>query len=341
MLAFSWEEAINTCSHASAVVASLVAAASPPVTRTAKTRVAASCRRVETQSFTGSESTAPANTQTQMSTRNEYPNEPFTRWRHQRTRHRVPLMQPPAPPLTPAPTPPPFPATPPARRSRRRWWLFGCGGCGAIALIVVLVVVVVLINGFRNSPLRQFPTEAGASTVSDNFLVGTGGQNGETLVIDDPHSLTDGETFYQSALDTNGWAVQATDPSQAASGDSWQFSQTGSSAQFDVTFVSMGSTTEITVQSMTGGAASTPLPTSQGVDSSVTALMLTATEASGAVSGALPVSRFIDAEIGGQAGTDMRSSMGSDGELRHGGQRECLGLAKQAVRQPPLIIQAL
>ena len=224
-------------------------------------------------------------------------------------------MQPPAPPLPPAPTPPPFPATLPVGRSRRRWWLFGCGGCGAIALIVVLVVVVVLINGFRNSPLRQFPTEAGASTVSDNFLVGTGGQNDETLVIDDPHSLTEVETFYQSALDTNGWTVQATDPSQAASGDSWQFSRTGSSAQFNVTFVSMGATTEITVQSMTGDAAPTPLPTSQGVDSSVTALMLTATEASSAVSGALPVSQFTDAEIGGQAGTDMRSFMASDGTV--------------------------
>jgi hypothetical protein len=84
MLAFSWEEASNTCSHASAVLASLVAAASPLVTRTAKTRVAASCRRVEAQPFTGSESTAPASTQ--MSTGNEYPNEPFTRWQRQRTR---------------------------------------------------------------------------------------------------------------------------------------------------------------------------------------------------------------------------------------------------------------
>ena len=164
------------------------------------------------------------------------------------------LMQPPAPPLPPAPTPPAFPATLPARRSRRRWWLFGCGGCGAIALIVVLVVVVVLIKGFSNSPLRQFPTEAGASTVSDNFLVGTGGQSSETLVIDDPHSLTDVETFYESALGTNGWTVQATDPSQAVSGDSWQFSRTGSSAQFGVTFVTMGAITEITVQYATGAA---------------------------------------------------------------------------------------
>jgi hypothetical protein len=211
--------------------------------------------------------------------------------------------------------PAPFPATPPARRSRRRWWLFGCGGCGAVALIVALVVVVVLIKGFSNSPLRHFPTEAGASTVSDNFLVGTGGQSNETLVIDDPHSLTDVETFYESALGTNGWTVQATAPSQATSGDSWQFSRTGSSAQFGVTFVTMGAITEITVQYATGGPASSPTPTSQRVDSSVTALMLTATEASAAVSGALPIGQFTDAEVGGQAGTDQRTFLASDGTV--------------------------
>jgi hypothetical protein len=48
------------------------------------TRVAASCHRVETLPFTGSESTAPVSAQ--MSIGNEYPNEPFPRWRHQRTR---------------------------------------------------------------------------------------------------------------------------------------------------------------------------------------------------------------------------------------------------------------
>jgi hypothetical protein len=225
------------------------------------------------------------------------------------------LMQPPTPPLPPPLTPAPFPTTPPARRSRRRWWIFGCGGCGAVALIVVLVVVVVLVKGFTNSPLRQFPTEAGASTVSDNLLVGTGGQSSETLVIDDPHSLTDVETFYESALGTNGWAVQATDPSQAASGDSWQFSRTGSPAQFGVTFVTMGAITEITVQYATGGPASSPTPTSQRVDSSVTALMLTATEASAAVSGALPLAQFTDAEVSEQAGTDQRTFLASDGTV--------------------------
>jgi hypothetical protein len=68
---------------------SVRSAGGPLVTRTAKTRVAASCRRVEAQPFTGSESTAPVSTQ--MSTGNEYPNEPFTRWQRQRTRlvHRT------------------------------------------------------------------------------------------------------------------------------------------------------------------------------------------------------------------------------------------------------------
>jgi hypothetical protein len=225
-----------------------------------------------------------------------------------------PLMQPPAPPLPPSPVPALFPATPPARRSRRRWWLFGCGGCGAVALIVALLVAVVLIKGFSNSPLRQFPTEAGASTVSDNFLVGTGGQSSETLVIDDPHSLTDVETFYESALSTNGWTVQATDPSQSASGDSWQFSRTGSSAQFGVTFVTMGAMTEITVQYATGGPVSSPTPTSQRVDSSVTALMLTATEVTAALPPLpAPVTKYTDAEINGQLGTDHRAFLATDG----------------------------
>jgi hypothetical protein len=143
------------------------------------------------------------------------------------------MQQPPTSSVPPAPTPAPFPATPPARRSRRRWWTYGCGGCGAIVLIPVVVAVVVLINGFSNSPLRHFPTEAGALTVSDNLSISTG-QSSETLVIDDPHSLTDVETYYQSALNTSGWRVQAADPSQAVSGDGWQFSRTGSSAQFGI-----------------------------------------------------------------------------------------------------------
>lgn len=150
----------------------------------------------------------------------------------------------------PAP-PPPSPPTPPAKRSRRRWWLFGCGGCGAIALILVLVVVVVAINGFTNSPLRRFPAEAGATVVSDSFLASAGGPSSETLVIDDPNSLTAVEGYYEGALATNGWSVQATDPSQAVSGDSWPFIQDGSSAQFQVTFVTVGAVTEVTVQYQT------------------------------------------------------------------------------------------
>ena len=171
-------------------------------------------------------------------------------------------MQPPDPSLPPAPPPGPFPATgqippgfspqyggvAPARRSRRRWWLFGCGGCGAIALIVVVVVVVVVLNGFNSSPLRHFPTEAGASTVGDNFSLSSG-QNTETLVIDDPHSLTDVETYYATALNTNGWMAQTTDPSQAVSGDAWLLGRAGSSAPSGgVTFVTKGVITEITVQ---------------------------------------------------------------------------------------------
>ncbi len=168
-------------------------------------------------------------------------------------------MQPPPPP---APPPAPFPAygqtppyvysqygvTPPAKRSRRRWWIFGCGGCGALALIAVVVIVVVGVHIFTNSPLRHFPTEAGASTVSDTIGLGNG-QSSETLVIDDPNSLTAVETYYQSALDANGWTVQASDPSQAASGDRWQFIRTGSTGQSGViAFVAMGAITEITVQ---------------------------------------------------------------------------------------------
>jgi hypothetical protein len=217
-------------------------------------------------------------------------------------------MQPPTSPLPPAL----LPATPPARRSRRRWWIFGGGGCGAIALIAVLVVVVVFVNGFINSPLRHFPTEAGASTVSDNFLVSTGGQNSETLVIDDPNSLTAVETYYQRALGTNGWAVQATNPPQAVSGDAWQFSRTGSSAQFGMTFVTTGAITEITVQCVTGPSAPSPIPLP--VNPSLTALMLTATEVTSALPPLpTPVTKYTDAQINGQFGTDHRAFLANDG----------------------------
>jgi hypothetical protein len=174
------------------------------------------------------------------------------------------MQQPPPPPPPPrAPLPSPLPAygqpqpygymrpygyAPPPKGRGRRWWIYGCGGCGALALVVFALIVVVGINTFTNSPLRHFPTEAGAATTHDNFNV-TNGQSAETLVIDDPHTLTDVETFYQTALQTGGWAVQAADPSLATSGDMWHFSRTGSNTQAGlVTFVTIGATIEITVQ---------------------------------------------------------------------------------------------
>ena len=209
--------------------------------------------------------------------------------------------------------PPQFAAIPPARRGRSRWWLFGCGGCGALVLSIVVVTAALFATSFSSSPLRHFPAEAGASSVSDNFVV-SGGGSAETLVIDDPRSLTDVETFYESALSTNGWTVQASDPAQAQSGDSWPFSQVGSSAQFAVSFVATGATTEITVQYETGASAvATPLPTAQSADSSITALMLNVTEASRAAGGAVPLSGFIDVQMGGQADADMRTYVGNDG----------------------------
>jgi hypothetical protein len=170
---------------------------------------------------------------------------------------------PPPPPPPPAPLPSPFPqygqlqpygymqpygfAPPPVRRGRR-WWIYGCGGCGALALVALAVIIVVGINTFTNSPLRHFPTEAGAATVHDNFNL-TNGQSTETLVIDDPHPLADVETFYQTALHTGGWTVDTADPSAATSGDMWHVSRTGSTTQAGlVTFVTVGATTEITVQ---------------------------------------------------------------------------------------------
>jgi hypothetical protein len=213
-------------------------------------------------------------------------------------------------PLPPTSAPALWPAAPPARRSRRRLWIFGGGGCGAIALILVLVVAVGWINGFTNSPLRHFPAEAGASTVSDILFVSTGG-NGETLVIDDPNSLTAVETYYQSALDTNGWTVQATDPALAVSGDGWQFSRTGSSAQFGITFVTKGAITEITVQYLAGQPGSSPTPF---VNPSLTELMLTTAEVTAALPPLpTPVTKSTDEEINGQLGTDHRAFLANDG----------------------------
>lgn len=220
-------------------------------------------------------------------------------------------MQQPAPPLPPALTPAPLGATPPARPSPRRWWLFGCGGVGAVALILVIVGVLVFVNSFSNSPLRHFPIEARASTVSDNYSVSTGGESSETLVIDDPNSLTGVETYYRSALDTNGWTVQPTNPSEAVSGDGWQFSRTGSSAQFAVTFVTMGAITEITVQYAAGPSA--PRITIP-VNPSLTELMLTPAEVTAALPTlSTPVVKYTDAQVNGQFGTDQRAFLGNDG----------------------------
>lgn len=220
-------------------------------------------------------------------------------------------MQPPAPPLPAALTPAPFPATPPARRSRLRWWIFGCGGFGVIAVILAIVGVVVFVNSFSNSPLRHFPIEVGASTVGDHYTVSTDGESSETLVIDDPNSLTAVETYYQGALDTNGWKVQATDPSQAVSGDGWLFGRTGSSAQFGVTFVTMGAITEITVQYAAGPSAP---PITIPVNPSLTELMLTPAEVTAALPPfSTPVTEYTDDQINGQFGTDHRAFLANDG----------------------------
>ena len=59
MLAFSWEEAINTCSHASTVPVSLVAAASPPVINDGEDQRGGELPIGSTpKPFTGSKSTA-------------------------------------------------------------------------------------------------------------------------------------------------------------------------------------------------------------------------------------------------------------------------------------------
>jgi hypothetical protein len=58
MADFSWEEAINSCWQALAALTKAVPPASPPVSRMAKVRVAASWRRVEARPFTDPESTS-------------------------------------------------------------------------------------------------------------------------------------------------------------------------------------------------------------------------------------------------------------------------------------------
>jgi hypothetical protein len=172
--------------------------------------------------------------------------------------------------------------------------------------------VVALFINFNNSPLRHFPIEAGAATVSDNYSVDTGGQTDETLVIDDPNSLTAVESYYQGALESHGWMVQATNPSQAVSGDGWQFRRTGSSAQFAIIFSTTGAITEITVQYAAGTPAPSPIPIP--VNPSLTELMLTPAEVTGARPFlSAPVTTYTDTQINGQFGTDHRAFLANDG----------------------------
>src|ERR1017187_593357 len=171
------------------------------------------------------------------------------------------MEQPPPPPPS-APPPAPYPAygypqlfgapqaqgwTPPPPVHRRRWWIWGCGGCGAIALLAAAVVVFFVIRIFSSSPLRQFPTEAGAATTQDNFQSTNNGVS-ENLLIVDPHSLTEVETYYQQALHQNGWTTDTRDPSSASSGDTWTIARTGSASQHgSITFTTAGADTDIAV----------------------------------------------------------------------------------------------
>jgi hypothetical protein len=170
-----------------------------------------------------------------------------------------PPSGPPPPPQQPPPYQPygypqpygymqPYGYAPPPKRSRRRWWIFGCGGCAAVALVAVGVLVFVGVTTFTNSPLRQFPTEAGASTTRENFQY-TNGEGSETLVISDPRPIADVEAFYQSRLSVGGWTVQQANAAQAHSGDDWHFGRPSAPSQSgDVSFVTVRDSTVITVQ---------------------------------------------------------------------------------------------
>lgn len=131
--------------------------------------------------------------------------------------------------------------------SRRRWWFWGCGGCAALALVAIAVFVFVVLRIFTSSPLRQFPTEAGAITMQDNFTSNSN-QTTETLQITDAHSLVEVETYYEQALNSNGWSAQTHDPSQASNGDQWTLARPASPTQGGtVTFTIAGSGTTIYV----------------------------------------------------------------------------------------------
>ncbi len=129
----------------------------------------------------------------------------------------------------------------------RRWWIWACGGCAALALIAIAVLVFVVVHIFTSSPLRQFPTEPGASTTEDNFS-STNNRTTETLRVVDPHVVTDVEAYCQQALNRDGWTTGNHDLTQAASGDTWTFSRAGSPAQSGtVTFTTAGAGTDVAV----------------------------------------------------------------------------------------------
>lgn len=117
-----------------------------------------------------------------------------------------------------------------------------------MALVAAAVIVFFVIRIFSSSPLRQFPTEAGATTTADNFQSSTNDQLSEDLLITDPHSLTQVETYYQRTLHQNGWTTDTRDTSQASSGDTWTLGRTGSSSQRgSITFTTIGASTHIAV----------------------------------------------------------------------------------------------
>ncbi|MDQ6856029.1 MAG: hypothetical protein M3Z57_03020 [Candidatus Dormibacteraeota bacterium] len=166
-------------------------------------------------------------------------------------------QQPPPPPSAPPPPPgypqpygfvqPPQGWTPPPPVSQRRWWFWGCGGCAALVLVVIAVIAFVFLRIFNSSPLRQFPTEAGANTTQDNF-VSANNQTTETVLIVDSHSLVEVETYYQTALNANGWSTATHDPSQASSGDQWTIERPAVRAQGGtVTFTTVPGGTDISV----------------------------------------------------------------------------------------------
>ncbi len=114
-------------------------------------------------------------------------------------------------------------------------------------LVAIAVVAFVVLRIVTSSPLRQFPTEAGASTTQEHFD-SSGGRTTEMLQIVDPHALQQVETYYEQALHSNGWTTDTHDPTQAVSGETWNIGRSGSPNQTGtVTFTSAGAGTDISV----------------------------------------------------------------------------------------------